>query len=121
MPRFLNILTFGLALVTMGCAGAPIRANMRQLQSRAAYDLACPPQWMQIYHLDGSTKGVAGCGSRVTYVERCEAVGEGQCTWVLDMRVVHVPLPKPDADTARNEPRSEPSQQLGLDPLQDRR
>lgn len=91
MNKTLTVWIMTAGLSWSGCAATPIRATMGQLRSRATYDLACPPQWMRVSHLDDQTKGVEGCGKRVTYVERCEQVGSASCTWTLEMQVREEP------------------------------
>jgi hypothetical protein len=52
---------------------------------RAAFDLACPANWVQIYRLDARATGVEGCGRRLTYVESCSVMrGKERCTWVAE-------------------------------------
>jgi hypothetical protein len=64
----------------------PRPASTRQLHARAAFDLACPMTALWIYELDERTRGVIGCGQRVTYIEDCSASGR-PCTWVVDATV----------------------------------
>jgi hypothetical protein len=67
-----------------GCATGP-RANLRTLHNRAIFDLGCPAQQVQIYHLDNRSKVVMGCGRRLVYVEDCFDHGaKRECTWVND-------------------------------------
>ena len=66
---------YGLLLV-LGCG-----PNEAQLRSRAAYDLRCAEDQLQLTKLDKRTRGVDGCGRRATYVWVCE----GSCTWMLNM------------------------------------
>ncbi len=71
------------ALAGSGCAADLKRANLRELQMRAAFDLSCPPQSLGLYPFDERSKGVAGCGKRLTYVEICD-YGTASCTWMID-------------------------------------
>lgn len=62
---------------------------MEQLQSRASFDLQCPPNQIQTTRIDDRTYGVHGCGQQATYVESCEnpngAWGSRTgCTWVMN-------------------------------------
>lgn len=43
--------------------------------------MECPAQEMRLYHLAQNTKGVWGCGKRLTYVEVCDSQF---CAWQLD-------------------------------------
>ena len=73
-----------LAFVLAACGGA----SADQLRSRAAFDMSCPENQLQVIELDGRTQGVTGCGRRNTYVESCEqygrTAGKTGCTWVLN-------------------------------------
>src|SRR5437016_3788895 len=66
-----------------GCAADLTRANLRELQLRAAFDLACPPASLGLYPFDERSKGVTGCGRRLSYVEVCDHA-IGSCTWMID-------------------------------------
>jgi hypothetical protein len=59
-------------------------ATTRQLASRAAFDLSCSTTELQIYQLDGRTRGVLGCGRRLVYVEMCDRQREPACVWLVD-------------------------------------
>jgi hypothetical protein len=74
-----------LALGTTACVapGPPLRATLPELQARAAFDLGCPAAQLQLAHLGPRSKGVFGCGRRLSYVERCGARQQG-CAWTLD-------------------------------------
>lgn len=49
------------------------------------FDLGCPAQGLELYHVDRRTKAVVGCGRRLVYVESCESFGtKRECTWMLD-------------------------------------
>ena len=72
------------ALSCLGCASGP-RADLRSLQYRSMFDLGCPAQGLELYHVDRRTKAVVGCGRRLVYVESCESFGtKRECTWMLD-------------------------------------
>src|SRR5207237_10436241 len=66
-----------------GCAADLKRANLRELQMRAAFDLGCAPAGLALYPFDERSKGVAGCGRRLSYVEICDHA-VGSCTWMID-------------------------------------
>jgi len=58
-------------------------AAKERLVTRAAFDLNCPKEDLQVVVIDGRTRGVSGCGQRATYV--CTTVVAGtHCTWVLN-------------------------------------
>jgi len=67
----------------LACGGA----TAEQLTTRAAFDLNCPAAQITVIRLDGATRGVTGCGQRVTYVESCDAPVNNayrSCIWVLN-------------------------------------
>lgn len=74
-----------LALVlVLGCASGP-RATLPQLQHRATYDLACPPTYLRLAHVDPRTKIVSGCGRTLVYMEDCMEHGSDLlCSWRID-------------------------------------
>jgi hypothetical protein len=63
-------------------------ATVDQLRARAAFDMDCPKAELKTTAIDERTRGVAGCGQRLTYVEQCDRVGQwgakDNCTWVLN-------------------------------------
>jgi hypothetical protein len=74
-----------LALLTVcSCGGA----TDDQLRARAAFDMSCPRQQIELVRLDDRTTGVSGCGQKATYVESCGMIdgygGKHDCTWVLN-------------------------------------
>jgi hypothetical protein len=115
-----RVLLVSFLVAACHCAPSPQHASMQQLQNRAAYDLACPVQWMRVHHLDGRTKGVEGCGNRVTYVEHCEATKDARCTWVLDMQMLQPVAATPSMPSTTTPSTSRPSEPAPLDPLLDR-
>jgi len=76
-PRSLATAIAGAAFITLsGCA--PIGP----LLNRAAFDLECSKDKLQVVELDTNTKGVRGCGRKATYVWSC---GQNQtCVWVMN-------------------------------------
>jgi hypothetical protein len=59
------------------------------MQLRSSFDLGCPAALVRIYQLDERTRGVEGCGRRLTYVESCEQErGVERCAWVADVASV---------------------------------
>ena len=81
--KMLGLLSI-LCLALAGCMGA----TSNQLQKRAAFDMECPAAQLTVVQLDKRTRGVRGCGKRVTYIEHCRACANGypacDCTWVLN-------------------------------------
>lgn len=75
-----------LLLFASGCLHT--HATGEQLARRAAFDLQCDEQALTVVELDDRTRGVAGCGQRVTYVEQCKPCANGyvgcECTWLLN-------------------------------------
>ena len=65
---------FVLIVLAAGCG-----ASMKQLETRASYDLSCGD--LDYKQLDDRTFGVQGCGKRATYVESCEHSSYFNCTW----------------------------------------
>ncbi len=58
-----------------------------QLRARAAFDMQCPKNALQLVEIDSQTRGVRGCGQRMTYVESCgfhQGLQKGDCTWVAN-------------------------------------
>lgn len=60
-------------------------ADQSTLPDRAAFDMQCPKQQLNVVELDEGTFGVTGCDKRATYVSACD----GQpghfgttCKWV---------------------------------------
>lgn len=80
-----------LAVLTVSAACASYR---HVLFRRAAFDLNCPEESLVMHDLGGGTRGIAGCGKRATYVQRCDPphgyVGGAyvgtSCGWVMDSR-----------------------------------
>lgn|GEM_PF-888820 len=66
------------ALLLLGCG-----ATQQQLVDRAAYDLQCPKEQLQVHQIDNRTQGVRGCGQQVAYVESCDGQ-RTNCSWVLN-------------------------------------
>jgi hypothetical protein len=105
------------ALATAGalssCA-APAPATLQQLRTRAAFDLGCAPEMLQVYELDRRARGVWGCGRRLAYVERCESThGEVMCSWLLDFPGLPQACAAPTAAAERATAVSAPSSALG--------
>jgi len=70
--------------VLLGACVSPRPATVGQLQTRAAFDLVCAPQQLQIYPLGARSRGVIGCGRRLAYVEVCDDFhGRAICSWML--------------------------------------
>ena len=75
--RLLGFFLLGL----VGCG-----ASVQQLHSRAAFDLNCPQDQLQVVEIDNRTRGVRGCGRQATYVENCTDPmrSGGTCTWIMN-------------------------------------
>ncbi len=56
-------------------------ANVKELFSRASFDLNCPREELRTVQIDARTRGMSGCGHRAAYVKTCS---DGDCTWVLN-------------------------------------
>ena len=133
MRRSFGRVALGVTLVVSGCAADLKRANLRELQMRAAFDLACPPASLGLYPFDERSKGVTGCGRRLSYVEVCDHT-VGSCTWMIDgalaaaaavekpltPALASVPLPLPTANSAALVPAPPPLELKPLD-LEDRK
>ena len=62
-----------------------VGGGLTELQARSAFDLGCGQEQLRLYNFDDRTKGVSGCGRRLTYVRSCEINnGVNSCTWMLD-------------------------------------
>jgi hypothetical protein len=70
-----------LGAVIGGCGAA----SQDELRTRAAYEMKCPSDQLQLTDLGGETTGVDGCGQRQVYVESCEGQGAlRECKWVMN-------------------------------------
>lgn len=72
----------GAIFVLCGCG-----ASEAQLRTRAAFDLNCGENQLELIEIDSRTEGVRGCGQQVTCVENCNGPKGGlgtECTWVLN-------------------------------------
>lgn len=82
MRLFLSLC--GLVSFISGCATT---ASPDQLLARAAFDMHCDRQSLQVVAIDDLTRGVSGCGQRMTYVDSCDGPRQNfgtKCTWVLN-------------------------------------
>ncbi|MCA9620229.1 MAG: hypothetical protein KC731_14505 [Myxococcales bacterium] len=80
MSRLVALLVL---LPAIGCT--PKGATEAQLRSRATFDFECPQPEITIQDLGDRSRGVQGCGKRLTYVEVCENRVDGEhCTWVIN-------------------------------------
>ncbi|MDF1563050.1 MAG: hypothetical protein P1V51_08405 [Deltaproteobacteria bacterium] len=67
--------TFAL-LASAGCV------PVEKLRKRAAFDISCPEEKLEVVDLGGTTRGVTGCEKKATYLWIC---GGGQpCNWVMN-------------------------------------
>jgi hypothetical protein len=84
----LTILAVAAALDGAGCATGPSASELlsnRRLINRAAFDLDCPTQPLNIISIDERTRAVSGCGRQATYVEICDGPLDNAartCTWL---------------------------------------
>ena len=76
-----------LLLLLVALAGCAARANQHQLTRRAAFDLGCTADQIEVTEIDERTRGVRGCGQQATYVESCDGPVNNSnttCTWVIN-------------------------------------
>jgi hypothetical protein len=74
-------------LVGAGCVTTTGPTRRDRLLKRAAFDLDCTKDELTVVNIDARTRGVRGCGRKVTYVESCDAPPTAMirnCTWVLN-------------------------------------
>lgn len=125
----LSVLVLGLLMSSAACMPPAVRATLPELQTRAAFDLACPQNWLRLHHFGARAKGVSGCGRQLSYVEACELFdGERICSWEADGPVNAITAPAPEAAGIPTAPSLPPSpgatptsQPAGVfDPLGDR-
>jgi hypothetical protein len=60
------------------------------LRKRAAFDLHCPAEKIELSKLAFRTGGVQGCGRQATYIEVCPTLLP--CSWVLNADVHTIPV-----------------------------
>ncbi|HSC86360.1 MAG TPA: hypothetical protein VLC09_03790 [Polyangiaceae bacterium] len=78
-----------LALWFAGCSGA----SVDQLRARAASDLECTPERLQLQPLGDHAQRVSGCSKRLTYLEICDGPKSDpttRCTWAQDAMSLEV-------------------------------
>jgi hypothetical protein len=87
--RGLVVLIVAAAMSGAGCATSGPSAtellSNRRLVNRAAFDLDCPTQPLDIISIDKGTRAVSGCGRQATYVEICDGPWDNPyrtCTWL---------------------------------------
>src|SRR5262249_52905587 len=73
--------TILLAAASLGGTHCATSGNVGELRTRAAFDLACPGESLQVQPLAERTYGVEGCGRRGTYVWAYQ-----NQSWLLDSR-----------------------------------
>src|SRR5260221_13934136 len=69
-----------------------------QLRTRAAFDMQCPAEQLQVVSLDQQIRGVTGCGRQRTYVAVCNGQPGNMmttCNWVADSSAVQTMPPSP--------------------------
>jgi hypothetical protein len=98
---FGTVLLGVVSVVGSGCAagGKPVvRASLAHLQARSAFDLQFPNDQLLLNQFDDRTKGVTGCGRRLTKVEQCSDLGQRRgCSWVIDAPAEQPPASVPVA------------------------
>jgi hypothetical protein len=88
-----QLFLIAIAIVASGC-GATF--NESALRERAAFDLSCPRDQLQVQALgSNSAAGVTGCGRKATYVNDAQGV------WVKNNEV---PVSQPAQTTAASVP-----------------
>jgi len=99
-----SIVFFAAGVAVSSCA-----ASREALVSRASFDLRCPDSEVKVVEIDARTRGVEGCGRRLTYIESCEYYYgcytslfgcKNGCTWVLNTDERLLPAPSDAAPTA---------------------
>lgn len=97
-PSRVSLLVFTLlALVGAGCAGGA----QKVVRSRAAFDMDCPADALQLEELSQCSYGVRGCGKKAAYVVRPGSpddqlcVCAGPCDAVLNLDVTPAPAAQP--------------------------
>src|SRR5262245_29219570 len=70
-----------LCLVAVLAVPGCMTAGSDQLRTRAAFDMQCPEERVQLVGLDLHSRGVVGCGRHATYVSVC---GGCTCAWLCD-------------------------------------
>ncbi len=77
----LRVLTaFFVSMLLMGCASTMKSVTLK----RAAFDLDCPENQLEIQELTTRTWGVRGCGKRATYITEGECSTEGSCRPIMN-------------------------------------
>jgi hypothetical protein len=81
----LSALLAGLAL--SGCYTGETRGDT--LRKRAAFDMHCTKDELDVTRLDERTRGVRGCGHQATYIYVCQKPNNAfdqDCSWVMNSR-----------------------------------
>jgi hypothetical protein len=84
--RTASLFAFVGSVVVSGCAGYE-DAELATLKTRASFDLDCPKSEIKTVTIDDETRGVIGCGQRLTYVQVCQKqhdFGDNDCNWILN-------------------------------------
>ena len=68
------------AIMSIGCASTMKSVTLK----RAAFDLECPHNELQIQQLTTRTWGVEGCGQRATYITEGECSIESSCRPIMN-------------------------------------
>ena len=87
MPKLLQMVVLVAALLlSVGSVGGGASNVRDTLRPRAAFDLGCTQQQLNVTQLNDTTYGVRGCGRQATYVWSCHNVAgsNSQCDWSLN-------------------------------------
>jgi hypothetical protein len=73
-------------LAGLGGGGCATESSGDRLRKRAAFDLHCTKDELEITRLDKTTRGVRGCGRQATYLYVCDRPGNAfaECSWVMN-------------------------------------
>ncbi len=81
-----------MVLAGAGCTFTRVGPN-DALLNRAAFDLQCPKDQVQLAMIDAKTSGATACGKQATYLEVCRGPNRYDCTWVLNGTASQNPPP----------------------------
>jgi len=70
-----------IVFITLGVTAC---GGTNSLKTRAAFDLDCPEEQLQVVELGRSARGVTGCGRKASYVCLSGATASACSTWVLN-------------------------------------
>jgi hypothetical protein len=82
--RWLRKISMVAPLVLGGCAGTFASHSQEGADAvvrQASFDLACPPEQVQVVPLNFRTYGASGCGRHASYMAACGLIG---CTALVN-------------------------------------